>query len=257
MNRRNFIETTGAAAATALIAQTALAQKADGDSKTAAMLLYPEFTALDLVGPFQVLSAVKGLDVKLVWKTKDIVTSDAGLAVMPHFSFKDCPSELAVLFVPGGTRGTLNAMADKEILDFLRSRSQKAQYITSVCTGSLVLGAAGLLKGYKATSHWVARDVLSILGAEPVDARVVTDRNRITGGGVTAGIDFGLELAAKLNGEEQAKAIQLALEYDPQPPFKTGSPKGAGEAMTGRARERFAGFVKKAKAAAEKAKAEW
>ena len=118
-------------------------------------------------------------------------------------------------------------MGDSEVLAFLADRAAKSEYITSVCSGSLVLGAAGLLKGYKATSHWALRDTLASFGAEPVDARVVVDRNRITGGGVTAGIDFGLVLLAKLRGDDNAKLTQLAMEYDPEPPFRSGSPKTA------------------------------
>jgi cyclohexyl-isocyanide hydratase len=144
-------------------------------------------------------------------------------------------------------------MQDKELLDFLAARGKSAEFVTSVCTGALVLGAAGLLKGYKATTHWVARDILPLLGAEPVAERVVSDRNRTTGAGVSAGIDFGLAMAVKLKGEERAKAVQLGIEYDPQPPLKAGSPDQAGEAITGRMRETFAAFVKSAKAAAEKA----
>jgi cyclohexyl-isocyanide hydratase len=118
-------------------------------------------------------------------------------------------------------------LSDAEVLTLLADRASKSKYVTSVCTGSLLLGAAGLLKGYKATSHWAMRDALSAFGAEPVDARVVVDRNRITGGGVTAGIDFGPVLLAKLRGDEAAKLTQLAMEYDPEPPFQSGSPKTA------------------------------
>ena len=131
------------------------------------------------------------------------------------------------MFLPGGVPGTLNLMRDKETLDFLVEKSKTAKYITSVCTGSLILGAAGLLKGYKATSHWTTLDVLKEFGAIPTAERVVQDRNRITGGGVTAGIDFGLTIAAKLRNWTTAEAIQLYLEYNPQPPFNSGSPKTA------------------------------
>jgi cyclohexyl-isocyanide hydratase len=126
-------------------------------------------------------------------------------------------------------------MNDREVLEFLADRAQRAKYVTSVCSGSLLLGAAGLLKGYKATSHWAARVGLTAFGAEPVDGRVVVDRNRITGGGVTAGIDFGLVVLAKLRGDEAAKLTQLAMEYDPEPPFNAGSPKNAGPAFVDQA----------------------
>src|SRR5262249_23333494 len=172
-------------------------------------------------------------------------------------TFKECPDEVALLFVPGGTTGTLTMMGDAEVLAFLKARGAKAGYVTSVCTGSLVLGAAGLLRGYKATSHWVARDLLADLGAEPGDARVVWDRNRVTGAGVTAGIDFGLAVAAKLTDEKYAKALQLLAEYDPQPPFRSGSPKQADADVTRQVRAMAVPFVALARAAARKAKRSW
>ena len=213
--------------------------------------------ALDLVGPHHIFSALQGFTVQLVWKTTDLITSDMGLTIKPTMTLKDCPEELAVLFVPGGTASTVKMMEDPEVLAFLKSRGEKADYITSVCTGSLVLGAAGLLRGYKATTHWLAHDVLKTLGAEPVKERVVRDRNRVTGGGVTAGIDFGLTLAAQLNDEKYAKRVQLVMEYAPAPPFKSGTPAEAGEELTKAVEERFAPFVKSATSAAEKAKASW
>jgi cyclohexyl-isocyanide hydratase len=169
-----------------------------------------------------------------VWKTKDLVRSDTGIGIEPTSTFETCPRQLDILFVPGG-HGKQQLMNDAEVLTFLADRAAKSKYVTSVCTGSLVLGAAGLLKGYKATSHWAMRDALSAYGAEPVEARVVVDRNRITGGGVTAGIDFGLVLLAKLRGDEATKLTQLAMEYDPEPPFQSGSPKTADPAIVQRA----------------------
>jgi cyclohexyl-isocyanide hydratase len=165
-----------------------------------------------------------------VWKTKDPVISDTGIAVQPTATFETCPRELDILFVPGGF-GQQRIMNDSEVLGFLTDQATRSKYITSVCSGSLLLGAAGLLKGYKATSHWSAREALRIYGAEPVEARVVVDRNRVTGGGVTAGIDFGLVLLAKLRGNDAAKLTQLAMEYDPEPPFNAGNPKAAGPAI--------------------------
>ena len=188
------------------------------------MLLYPGLTLLDLIGPQTVFSWFA--NTHLVWKTMDPVVSDTGIRVQPTGTFESCPSKLDVLFVPGGF-GQQQLMDDVEALAFLADRAAESKYVTSVCSGSLLLGAAGLLKGYKATSHWATRDALSAFGAEPVDARVVVDRNRITGGGVTAGIDFGLVLLAKLRGDEAAKLTQLAMEYDPEPPFLSGSPKTA------------------------------
>jgi cyclohexyl-isocyanide hydratase len=192
------------------------------------MLLYPGLTLLDLIGPQTVFSWFA--NIHLVWKTKDLVYSDTGIGIPPSATFETCPRELDILFVPGGF-GQQQLMSDAEVLAFLAERASTSKYITSVCSGSLLLGAAGLLKGYKATSHWAARDLLSGFGAEPVEARVVVDRNRITGGGVTAGIDFGLVLLAKLRGDEAAKLTQLAMEYDPEPPFQSGNPKTAGPAI--------------------------
>ncbi|ATB34861.1 hypothetical protein CYFUS_000268 [Cystobacter fuscus] len=189
------------------------------------MLLYPDFTLLDLTGPQAVLGFING-KTHLVWKTLDTVTSDSGVGIQPTATFKDCPDDLDILFVPGGF-GTAQAMEDPEILRFLADRAARARYVTSVCSGSLILGAAGLLRGYKATTHWAVHELLPMFGAEAVQARVVVDRNRISGGGVTAGIDFGLVLLARLRGEEAARRTQLMLEYDPQPPFDAGTPKTA------------------------------
>jgi cyclohexyl-isocyanide hydratase len=192
------------------------------------MLLYPGLTLLDLIGPHTAWAW--HATIHLVWKTQDLIVSDSGVAIQPTTTFADCPHDLDILFVPGGF-GTAAAMQDRAVLDFLAARAAHARYITSVCSGSLILGAAGLLHGYKATSHWAVRDRLPLFGAEPVEARVVVDRNRITGGGVTAGIDFGLVLLAQLRGEEVAQVTQLAMEYDPEPPFQAGSPHSAGPAI--------------------------
>ena len=191
-------------------------------------MLYPGLTLLDLIGPHTVFSWFA--NIHLVWKTTDLVRTDTGIGVKPNATFATCPRELDILFVPGGF-GQQNLMADSEVIAFLADRGARAKFVTSVCSGSLLLGAAGLLQGYKATSHWAAREGLSAFGAEPTDARVVVDRNRITGGGVTAGIDFGLVVLAKLRGDDAAKFTQLAMEYDPEPPFNSGSPKTAGPAI--------------------------
>jgi cyclohexyl-isocyanide hydratase len=187
------------------------------------MLLYPNLTQLDLTGPFEVFSRLPDCQIHLLWKTREPVASDTGLAILPTATLADCPS-LDVLFVPGG-RGQIPLMDDAEVLDFLARQGAAARYVTSVCTGSLLLAAAGLLEGYRAACHWMARDELALLGAIPVAERVVVDRNRVTGGGVTAGIDFALSLAALLRGETSARMIQLAMEYDPAPPFRAGSPE--------------------------------
>jgi cyclohexyl-isocyanide hydratase len=189
-----------------------------------AMLLYPGMTLLDTLGPQTVLADCA--NVHLVWKTRDLIVTDSGFGILPTLTFDECPKNLDVLFVGGGPG--FDVMRDPDCLAFLRDRGSRAKYITSVCTGSLVLGAAGLLNGYEATCHWSAREALALFGAKPVVGRVVVDRNRISGGGVTAGIDFGLTLLAILLGDKIAKVAQLALEYDPSPPFRCGTPECAG-----------------------------
>lgn len=202
----------------------------DAGALQVGMLLYPELTLIDLIGPQTVLSAHS--DMYLIWKTKEVIYSDRGVGIKPNATLDDCPKDLDVLFVPGGP-GMVSVMRDRSVLAFLADRGQRARYVTSVCTGALVLGAAGLLRGYRATTHWAARDVLPAFGAEPVKQRVVVDRNRITGGGVTAGLDFGYVLLATLRGQKVAKVTQLAMEYDPRPPFNAGSPETAGPEITG------------------------
>ena len=190
------------------------------------MLLYPRFQQLDLTGPFEVLARFEELEIHLVWKTLEPVSDVNGLRLMPTETFANCPTA-DILFVPGGP-GQILIMEDTETLAFLRKHGDGARYVTSVCTGSLILAAAGLLTGYRATCHWLSIDQLSYFGAVPVMERVVIDRNRITGAGVTSGIDFALTLAAELFGEERAKRVQLAMEYDPKPPFAGGTPASAG-----------------------------
>jgi cyclohexyl-isocyanide hydratase len=186
------------------------------------MLLYPGLTQLDLTGPYEVLHRVPGAQVHLCWKAKTPVVSDSGMTLEATTTLQQCP-RLDVLFVPGGW-GQLKLVNDEEVLTFLRDQGRTATWVTSVCTGALLLGAAGLLDGYDAATHWMYMGLLPSFGARPVSQRVVVDRNRMTGGGVTAGIDFGLRLASALAGEETARAIQLALEYNPDPPFQSGHP---------------------------------
>ena len=195
-------------------------------------LLFPRVTQLDLTGPAQVLSRVPHAKVHLIWKSKEPVVTDVGFEINPTTTFADCPA-LTVLCVPGGF-GIDDQLTDEKTLAFLREQGATARYVTSVCNGALVLGAAGLLNGYKSACHWMWRKYLPRFGAEPVAERIVRDRNRISGGGVTAGIDFGLALAAELAGEEIAKTLQLAFEYDPHPPFDCGSPEKAGPARVRR-----------------------
>jgi len=202
------------------------------------ILIYPNLTQLDATGPAQVLARVPGASLHMIWKTREPIPTDAGFSIVPNTTFADCP-KLDVICVPGGG-GQVALMTDPETLDFLRRQAETARYVTSVCTGSLVLGAAGVVKGYRSACHWAWREMLSDFGAIPVAERVVRDRNRISGGGVTAGIDFGLTVAAELAGEEVAKSIQLVLEYDPHPPFDSGSPEKAGAERVQRLRERLA-----------------
>ncbi len=190
-----------------------------------AFLLFPDITQLDLTGPAQVLSRLPGAKIDLVAATRDPVPTDAQFALTPSATFAEVP-RADILCVPGGF-GTVAAMEDEATLTWLRQAAADAQWVTSVCTGSLLLAAAGLLTGYRAACHWASREQLAWFGAEPVAERVMFDRNRVTGGGVTAGIDFALALTAAIQGEDYAKFVQLSLEYDPAPPFDSGSPERA------------------------------
>lgn len=190
-----------------------------------AFLLFPDVTQLDLTAPVQVLSRLGNATLDLVWKSRAPVMTDAGFAILPTATFAEVP-RADILCVPGGF-GINAVIADDEAMAWVAAVGAEAAWVTSVCTGSLILGAAGLLRGYRAGCHWAQRDMLPLFGAEPVAERVVVDRNRVTGGGVTAGIDFALTLTAMLRGEAHAKAVQLSLEYDPAPPFDSGSPERA------------------------------
>ena len=189
------------------------------------LLIFPKVTQLDFTGPLQVFSGVPGAKVHLIWKRIEPVPTDTVMVLTPTITFADCP-QLDVICVPGGF-GTDEMVNDEEVLDFLRAQSVGAKYVTSVCTGSLVLGAAGLLRGYRAATHWSAMEHLAPYGATPAKTRVCVDRNRITGGGVTAGIDFALTLVSHLVDRQTAEMIQLRLEYNPAPPFNAGSPDTA------------------------------
>ena len=191
------------------------------------MLIYPMMFDLDLIGPQTFFQRLGDANAFYVGRSRAPVTSDLGVSYAAHHDFESCPKDLDILFVPGGLKGTTAAMRDGETLDFLADRGARAGYVTSVCTGSLLLGAAGLLNGYKAAGYWMVRDLLPLFGAEVVKRRVVIDRNRVTGAGVTAGLDFGLALAAALRGRERAETLQLLVEYDPQPPFSAGAPETA------------------------------
>ncbi len=191
-----------------------------------AFLLFPNVTQLDLTGPVQVLSRLGNARLDLVWKTLEPVQTDAGFAILPTATLADV-DRADILCVPGGF-GVSGVIADDAAMAWVTRIGREAQWVTSVCTGSLILGAAGLLDGYRAGCHWGQRHMLPLFGATPVAERVVIDRNRVTGGGVTAGIDFALTLTALLRGEAHAKAVQLSLEYDPRPPFDSGTPERAG-----------------------------
>lgn len=188
-------------------------------------LVFPNLTQLDLAGPFEVFARMPGSTLHLIGKSLDPVTADSGLRLLPTATFETAPT-LDVICVPGGP-GVDDLLEDEATLDYLRRSAAEARYVTSVCTGSLVLGAAGLLAGKRAASHWMSRHLLEAFGAEPLALRTVTDGNLITGGGVTAGIDFALKVVAKVRGDELAREIQLAIEYDPAPPFDSGSPATA------------------------------
>ncbi len=202
------------------------------------LLVFPRVTQLDLTGPVQVFSSVPGAKLHLIWKRIEPVPSDSVLVLTPTTTFEDCP-QLDVICVPGGF-GTDDMVNDAEMLAFLRRQAEGARFVTSVCTGSLVLGAAGLLKGYRAATHWTAMDNLAPFGAIPENTRVCIDRNRVTGGGVTAGIDFALTLVAMLVDRQMAEAIQLRLEYNPAPPFNAGSPDTAPADVVALIKERSA-----------------
>jgi cyclohexyl-isocyanide hydratase len=198
------------------------------------MLLFPQINQLDLTGPLEVLHRLPDSAMHLVWKDRAPVQAGCGLRMLPTTTLEDCPS-LDILLVPGGP-GTVDLIADSAVIDWVSTQGRGARYVTSVCTGSLVLGAAGLLDGYDATTHWAYMDILPMFGARTVRQRVVVDRNRITAGGVTAGIDFGLRLVAELAGESVAQAFQLVLEYDPEPPFQAGHPDVAPAPLVERVR---------------------
>ena len=217
------------------------------------LLLFPDLTQLDLTGPFEVFTKFPEAKVHLVWKTLEPITAGGGMTIAPTITFADCPA-LDLICVPGGS-GVNALLSDPDVLAFVKRQASGARYVTSVCTGALVLGAAGLLQGKRATTHWMSRDMLAAFGATPVVERVVIDGNTITGAGVTAGIDFALVVAGQAFGEETAKSIQLNIEYDPHPPFDAGTPESAGEALAARLRTASAKRQAERQAAVDKAAA--
>jgi cyclohexyl-isocyanide hydratase len=226
MNRRELMQLAALAGTAAVTASVVQAQTRPSATRIQ-MLVYPGMTLQDLVGPLQVWAAWPGADIQFAWKSAGPVPTDSGLAVIATTSLADAWTEPDILFAPGGLLPTFELLEDAEVIGFLRSRGEHAKWITSVCTGAVLLGAAGLLRGYRAATHWFARDSLAMFGATPSNERWVIDRNRATGGGVTAGIDFGLAVLSHLAGPDLARMVQLALEYSPQPPFRSGTPEEA------------------------------
>ncbi|MBW4534689.1 MAG: DJ-1/PfpI family protein [Pleurocapsa minor HA4230-MV1] len=205
----------------------------DSQKHIIGLIFYPGMTSLDIVGPQQVFSALPGVQIHRLWKTLYPIKTDDGMMLLPDTTFENCP-RLDLICIGGGL-GQMTVVDDPETLEFLRKQGSTAKFITSVCGGSEFLAKAGLLQGYRAATHWAMREQLAQLGVEVGTERVVIDRNRITGGGVTAGIDFGLTIASILCGEETAKIIQLLLEYNPAPPFDVGSPEKAGSELVEKA----------------------
>lgn len=235
MNRRELMQLLAVAAGGAPLHAAGAARHPGLDPSAPkprfVCLVYPEMLALDLVPALTAFDLIMG-EIDLVWKDRRPVRANPGLVIQPTRTFDEVAPAPDVLFVPGGMRGTAACIEDPVLLDFLRRVGTSARYVTSVCTGSLVLGAAGLLRGYRATGYWPTLHLLPPLGAVLAKERVVVDRNRITGGGITAGLDFGLMVAAAIRGENWAKTIQLALEYAPAPPYDSGTPETAGPEIT-------------------------
>jgi cyclohexyl-isocyanide hydratase len=199
-------------------------------------LIYPGMTLLDLVGPLQAWSFLPDYEVQYVWHRSGPVPTDCGLTVYATNSFDDAWTDPDVLFVGGGAKPTLDLLGNSAAIAFLADRGSRARWVCSVCTGSLLLGAAGLLRGYRAAVHWGAREALSQFGAEPSDERICFDRNRLTGGGITAGVDFGIAVAGHWAGEGMGRVIELIMEYAPQPPYGSGRPELADPQTLGAAR---------------------
>ncbi len=202
-------------------------------------VIFPELTQLDFTGPLQVLARLPGSTTHIIAKSTTPVPSDCGLDLVPTCSFAGCP-RLDLICVPGGVKGVIGAINDRETVAFVADRARTARYVTAVCTGAFVLGAAGLLEGRRATTHWAYTDLLPLVGATHEKARVVKDGNLITAGGVTAGIDFGLDVVAEIAGDATARAIQLGIEYDPAPRFDSGHPDRAPAEVKATLSERYA-----------------
>ncbi|ANS44703.1 DJ-1/PfpI family protein [Serratia inhibens] len=255
MERRDFIVKTILATATLAatyssqgISSTTMStpnsgaeKKKDPNAKTIAFVLFPNMTPLDIVGPVTMLQN-HGFNVEYVYHDKNPVPTEINsLSLMPTATFSELNS--ADILCVTGTHNPFNAIADKKMLDWINTVGKRAEYVTSVCTGGIIIAAAGLLDGYKASTHWSFQDTLAALGAIPSDERVTVDRNRITGGGVTAGIDFGLYLLSLLKGKTTAELMQLFIQYDPHPPFNAGTPQLAGQKLTDQAKAITAAYL--------------
>lgn len=244
-------QTTSARAYDALVAVPDLTMQGN---EVIAMLLYPGFTALDLVGPQFFFASMLGATVHLVTNQSDLtpVRSDLGLAITPTVTMADCPADLTVLFVPGGSNGTFDAMEDAATLTFLADRGTRATFVTSVCMGSLLLAAAGLLRGKRATSHWAVRTTLTDFGAIAVPDRVVTDGNVVTAAGVTAGLDLAVTMVEKLRGHPYAATLMLQAEYAPVPPFVGGTAASTDAAIAVPLADIYAPMVYRSKTIAQR-----
>lgn len=254
--RRAFLRALTAAGLAGSAAQAAPAEKDSSSvheramallkpgSENIVILIYEGFTPLDALGPHYALAGMAGAKVRFIAKTLDPVVTESGFTIGPQLSFEQCPARPDLLLIPGGMAGTIKAMEDPVILDFVRKTAAASTMMGSICTGGLILGAAGLLKGYRATSHWQTLDLLPIAGATPVKERVVVDRNLITCGGVTAGLDLGLELVRRYRGDLYAKGMQLLAEYDPHPPFPgAGNPANADASVVELLTHMHAGYI--------------
>lgn len=274
MQRREMIQILSVLAASGALASPALGQTATGASaidetkpmdmskvpqswfgdEQVAIVIYDDMTALDVIGPQYFLSGLFGATVHMVARTEAPITSDSGITITPTATFETCPKDLDVLLVGGGVSGTLAAMRDDTTLDFLADRGARAQWVTSVCTGSLLLGQAGLLKGYRATSHWIGRPLLDRFGAIEVNERMVFDRNRATGAGVSAGLDLGLELMHRMRPLDLAQAMQVMAEYAPEPPLDFGTPEKVPADVLAGIEDRMSGFTEAVRSTARSAR---
>jgi len=205
---------------------------------TIGFVLFPDLTQLDLTGPLQVLARLPQSRIIVAAKSRAPVPSDCGLSLLPTHSFAEAP-RFDLICVPGGVKGVIGAIGDRETVDFVRRQAKDAKYVSSVCTGAFVLRVAGLLQGRRATTHWAYTELLPLVGAKHENARIVRDGNLITAGGVTAGVDFGLSVVAEIAGETAARTIQLGIEYDPAPPFDSGHPDRASESIKAALSERY------------------